>query len=665
MKKIVIVTDFQGQVGNEIERNLREVFNEKIFIEKVYVNKYEEGQQVQGDVLLFMLPSRVEQIQNALSPDANIVIVARTIREEEAFKIFEIPDGSTVLVVNDCYENTLQTISLLYKLRIRNLKLLPYDNTRNFSDITIAITPGESSRVPKHIKKIIDIGNRCLDSATMINIVNILGINDRYTNKRLLKYINRTANLEEGIKDQYRQLIIRQEQLNTIITISHEGVLLISEKGLVLLHNEQVEHYLEKPIIDGETQFQNLLEGTALENQMDFMDELIEINGKSFLVTKELVSHISNIEEYVVVFRDVTYIKQLEHSIWVKSESKGQRAKYNFDDIICKSKVMKQCLKKAIRFAANDLTVLIEGENGTGKELIAQSIHNHSARKHGPFIAINCAALPESLLESELFGYEKGAFTGARKEGKQGLFEQACGGSIFLDEIGDMPFSLQSRLLRVIQEKQIMRIGSNRVIEIDVRIISATNKNLFDSVKNRQFREDLYYRINVLPITVPPLRERKEDILLLFNTFLKEPSYVMPFHLRQILLDHRWDGNVRELKNIADYFKLMRETEEPYPPYLLAHSNSCSENHSKEFLEMTILRLCYESERHGISLGRQKLRDQIKQEGTFDVSEYQIRKQLEQIVKKGLMTIQKGRVGCRLTDEGRHIVKNLVNSNIN
>jgi transcriptional regulator with PAS, ATPase and Fis domain len=664
MKKVVIVTDFQGPVVKEIEKNLREVFNEKIIIEKVYVSKYEEGKQLEGDLLLFMLPSRVEHMRNALRADANIVIVSRTIREKKALKIFEIPEGSTVLVVNDCYENTLQTIALLYKLRIRNLKLLPHDNTIDFSDITIAITPGESFRVPKHIKKIIDIGNRCLDSATMINIVNILGINDRDTNKRLLKYINTTANLEEGIKDQYRRLIIRQEQLNTVIAISHEGVLLVSEHGLVLLHNEQVSCYLEKSIIDGETQLQSLLEGTALEDQMDFMDELIEINGKSFLVTKELVSHIPNMEEYAIIFRDVTYIKQLEQSIRVKLESKGYRAKYNFNDIVHKSKVMEQCLKKAMRFASNDLTVLIEGENGTGKELIAQSIHNHSTRKHGPFIAVNCAALPQSLLESELFGYEKGSFTGARKEGKRGLFEQACGGSIFLDEIGDMPFPLQSRLLRVIQEKQVMRIGSDFVIEVDVRIISATNKNLCNAVKNGQFREDLYYRINVLPINVPPLRERKEDILLLFNTFLKEPSYVMPFHLRQILLDYHWGGNVRELKNITDYFKLMRETEEPFPPYLLEHLNSHSDNDLKGYFEITILRLCYEAERQGVSLGRQKLRHQIEQEGIFDISEYQIRKQLEQIVKKGLMIIQKGRVGCRLTDEGRRIVESIEDDDI-
>ncbi|WDC84728.1 sigma 54-interacting transcriptional regulator [Caloramator sp. mosi_1] len=190
--------------------------------------------------------------------------------------------------------------------------------------------------------------------------------------------------------------------------------------------------------------------------------------------------------------------------------------------IITNSPKMKECINIAKKIAKSDYTVLINGESGTGKEMIAQSIHNYSNRSIYPFVAVNCAALPENLLESELFGYEKGAFTGALKEGKIGLFEIANNGTIFLDEIGDMPLKLQTRLLRVLQEKQIMRVGSDNIINVNVRVIAATNKDLKKLVDEGLFREDLYYRINVLPISLPPLRERKEDIMPLLESFLKE-----------------------------------------------------------------------------------------------------------------------------------------------
>ena len=183
---------------------------------------------------------------------------------------------------------------------------------------------------------------------------------------------------------------------------------------------------------------------------------------------------------------------------------------------------MEDCIQHAKAAAATEYTVLIIGESGTGKELIAQAIHNDSQRKNRPFVGVNCAAIPENLLESELFGYVGGAFTGADKNGKIGYFERANHGTIFLDEIGDVSPAMQAKLLRVIQERQIMRVGSDRVIDLDVRIIAATNKNLLEAVEKERFREDLYYRLNVLQIKMPPLRARKEDIAVLLEYFLKD-----------------------------------------------------------------------------------------------------------------------------------------------
>ena len=233
--------------------------------------------------------------------------------------------------------------------------------------------------------------------------------------------------------------------------------------------------------------------------------------------------------------------------------------RYDFQNIVTRSAAMQTVLEAVSRIAKTDSTVYVRGESGTGKELIARAIHLASNRKDKPFVAINCAALPETLLESELFGHEKGAFTGAVKSSK-GLFAQAHEGSIFLDEIGDMPLSIQAKFLRVLQERQFYPVGSEQPLEVDVRVIVATNKDLEEHVRQGLFREDLYYRIHVIPIVLPPLRERKEDIPVLVDHFLKKFCGQMnkdikgltPLAMQRLML-HDWPGNVRELENTIEY----------------------------------------------------------------------------------------------------------------
>jgi len=241
--------------------------------------------------------------------------------------------------------------------------------------------------------------------------------------------------------------------------------------------------------------------------------------------------------------------------------------KYGFSNIVARSDKMRKVLEGISRIANTDSTVLILGESGTGKDLIAKAIHLASERKDKPFVAINCAALPEALLESNLFGHEKGAFSGAIKDAK-GLFLQAHGGTIFLDEIGDMPLSIQAKILRVIQEKQFRPIGSEKLIEVNVRIIVATNKNLEEQVKQGLFREDLYYRIHVIPVYLPALRERKEDIPPLVDHFLEKSRLQMKKEIKgltpqamQKLMLYDWPGNVRELENVIEYAAAMTDKE--------------------------------------------------------------------------------------------------------
>jgi propionate catabolism operon transcriptional regulator len=239
-------------------------------------------------------------------------------------------------------------------------------------------------------------------------------------------------------------------------------------------------------------------------------------------------------------------------------------AKYNFTDIVYEDDIMGEIIERAQKVGQSDLTAIIYGESGTGKEIMASSLHNMSNRKSSPFVAVNCAALTESLLESELFGYEEGAFTGARKGGKPGLFELAHGGTVFLDEINSVSPTLQAKLLRVVEEKEVMRIGSDYVIPLDVRILSAANESLIDMVAEGRFRKDLFYRLNRLEIHLPPLRERRGDIYPIFKHFLHAslPDEMIQWPSEEEIKKlkyYQWPGNIRELKNVCERYVLFGE----------------------------------------------------------------------------------------------------------
>lgn len=262
-------------------------------------------------------------------------------------------------------------------------------------------------------------------------------------------------------------------------------------------------------------------------------------------------------------------INRLESTAYRRLKREQNIARYHFEEIAGKSPAITSAIKLAEKMARANAPILIHGESGTGKELFAQSIHNASARRSGPFVAVNFAALSEQLLESELFGYEEGSFTGAKRGGAAGLFEAANKGTLFLDEIGDAPLSFQVKLLRVLQEKQIRRVGSIKVIPIDVRIIAATHHDLNEHIRLKLFREDLYYRLNVLPLKLPPLRERKGDVLPLCYAAYKEcqPRYGDAQEYfsktREWLEGYSWPGNVRELRNVVEYLTSICPDEPP------------------------------------------------------------------------------------------------------
>ena len=256
------------------------------------------------------------------------------------------------------------------------------------------------------------------------------------------------------------------------------------------------------------------------------------------------------VRSVVNTFREIQSVREIAHQI------AGNHARYTFDSLIGDAPAFRRALETARKAADGDATVLLTGESGTGKEVFAQAIHNASARSNGPFVGLNCAALPRELIESELFGYAPGSFTGASRGGRPGKFELSSGGTIFLDEISELPFDVQAKLLRVLQERQIVRIGDTKPIDVDVRVIAASNRDLFDLVEANLFREDLYYRVHVLEVRVPALRERREDIPTLATTFLRKCATSLDKGVFRIeesafreLCDYAWPGNVRQLEN--------------------------------------------------------------------------------------------------------------------
>ena len=323
-------------------------------------------------------------------------------------------------------------------------------------------------------------------------------------------------------------------------------------------------------------------------------------------------------------------------------------AKHQFRDIIHTSADMDKAIDIARQIALTNHTVLIRGESGTGKELMAQSIHNASYRNKFPFVAVNCAALPDNLLESELFGYEAGAFTGAHTKGKVGLFEQANHGTIFLDEIGDISPKLQSRLLRTIQEHQIMRVGSDRMIEIDVRFITATNRNLEQAVREGTFRSDLFFRLNVLPVVIPPLRKRKDDILVLLQYFLGGDFKNITAQDLTLLSKYDWPGNIRELENVATYYKTLLSL----PEYITEQRFTDAAFTTEVDIQETVLKLIYSNTALSHGIGRSNLLQQLEQKG-ISISDGKLRNILDQMQTAGLIEIGKGRYGTRITEKGK------------
>ncbi|SMF35808.1 sigma-54-dependent Fis family transcriptional regulator [Desulfovibrio gilichinskyi] len=401
------------------------------------------------------------------------------------------------------------------------------------------------------------------DTGTVIGVLQVSGPSSEVH----LHTLGMIVAAVEAIKDQIRiknknyELNVLNNSLNNIFHTMSDGAIIINKEGRIIQVNPPATQILGadikgkyvREILGKSPKILEKLEKEKEHKEMEMMVETTKGRCHCLVTTKPLKDGDGNSNGAVLFLNQINNIKKLVNRF------SGSQASFNFTDIIGSSSKLQDAIRIAKGAASSTSNILISGESGTGKELFAQAIHNQSPRQNGPFIALNCAALPRELISSELFGYNEGAFTGARRGGRPGKFEMADGGTLFLDEIGDMPIDQQAILLRVLQDKKITRIGGDHTIPVNVRFVCATNKNLQKEVHKENFRADLYYRLNVIHVRVPPLRDRMEDLIDLFNYLLKKICTrldrhidCVPDNLLQQLMKYEWPGNIRELENVVE-----------------------------------------------------------------------------------------------------------------
>ncbi|MGG2027154.1 sigma 54-interacting transcriptional regulator [Gottfriedia sp. S16(2024)] len=642
--------------------------------EYITINSYaiDEGElkEFKDEIILFSsAEAKVETEKFAQISAKKIIVGKRTLNHENVDKLLRIEEGTKVLVVNDDFHSTVELIQSLYQLGINHLEYFPFKSDQfYYPDINLAVSPGETHLSPSYIKRVLDIGVRLIDISTILQIIEYFQFNDNIATLISEKYLRNIIELHRELLNAEQSAKKVNRHIQSVVNAVDDGILAIDGYKRITVLNER--------IIDLFKLSNNSYEGSYLEDiiKQQNIREFI-LNGteesKFFsignidIVIYRTISHED--DRIVVTFKSVNQAFEIEKTAQREFRKQGFYARYDFADIIGEDYTILECKRIATKLAKAEHPILIQGETGTGKELFAHAIHKQSNRKNGPFLAINCSAFTESLLESELFGYEDGTFTGAKKGGKKGLFEIADGGTIFLDEIGDISLNVQSHLLRVLQEQEIRRIGGRKIIPINVRIIAATNKDIHHKISDGSFRSDLYYRLNVLNLIIPPLRLRRTDIPLLVQHFISKSGKGVSIEEEALkeLMGLNWFGNIRELKSVIDYMLTVCEgntiSQNDFPHYNYTVNSEHPKSDQNQFelptsvLEIeesvTILETIKKCNDLGKAASRDLISSSSEEKGRY-LSPQQIRLRLEIMGNKGLITKGRGRAGTKITTNG-------------
>lgn len=655
MKNVAIVSlgEYTGlTIKNQIEDIVDEDINISIFnIDNIEIFK------LKWDLIIFssetvknILITKIENIENT-------VVLKRSISHNCIDELLKLKKGEKVLLVNDHKESCEISIKQLKKQGIDHIKYYKYyPGISKYEKVDIAVTPGEVDLVPNYIKRVIDIKSRKMDITSLTEILIKLNLISKYRDLLSAYYYKDIVNISKKYITMANESNKLKNLLNFILDNNQEGIIYTNIENKVLILNEKALKLLK---IDRE----NIIDKNIYELFADLKNDIIIIDNKELLITKRNLNNSEYIGNLIII-NEVNSIYKIDEELRKKKKYTNNNTKYTFNDIIGESDSNIKNIKLAKKISKTNSTVLIQGESGTGKEILSQAIHNESKRKEYPFIAVNFAAISENLIESELFGYEEGAFTGAKKGGKDGLFKKAHRGTIFLDEIGDAPLHIQTKLLRVLQEREITPVGSTDIIPIDVRVIAATNKDLLNEIKNNKFREDLFYRLNVMPIYTIPLRERKEDIINSLRYYLLKLGNIDDIYCFfekdtiEFLVNYNWPGNFRELVNIVEYLINIKEDNikiniYDLPKYILENKeieNISTNDLDKE--ELWVLSKIYNYN----GIGRRNLSNISYEEG-INLGEGKLRRIINLLKDRDYVTVDKGLNGTKITKKGIKRVK--------
>ena len=589
------------------------------------------------------------------------LIATRTVNFETIDALFKIGKGERVYVFNDAEPTTYQFMEHLKNIGLEDIEMVPYfPGIEVDKRIRYAISPGTLDRMPENVPHIINVGPRLFGMETIHQILKAAGLLDTLGKSYSEKYLSKVIDITKRSARYASEVNALNERLSLILSGIDEGVMVVDARNKISIINKPLLEFLSMPYrnfsgeaIDSVIKNQDIVDFCLGIKQSD--ESIFELNTASLLFMRQKMSTGDRI----------IFVKNIEARILESSRlnrelvKRGHVAKYTFDHILGQSPAIMEAKFIAHRLAKSELTILIEGESGTGKELFASAIHGASNRASQAYLAINFSAFTDELIESELFGYEDGAFTGAKKGGKVGLFEMANGGTLFLDEIGDISPKMQTKLLRVLQEGEIIRVGGTIIQSVDVRIVAATNKNLSEMVDRGEFRQDLYYRLKMGTVKLPPLRERRADIPLLIEHFL-QGEYTITESAEALLVENPWHGNIRELKGTLEYMKAISDTRtltENTLPKTLERIGEWQSTLTEA--EYTILKVVAECNQKGISCGRQNI--QAMTSPVLGLTENQIRSRVNKLVSKGYLIAQKGRSGNVVTEKGLRELKQTTN----
>ncbi|WP_332695558.1 sigma 54-interacting transcriptional regulator [Halalkalibacter lacteus] len=667
MPKFLTIVSLHKNTLVAFEKEITGMFQDNVKIKQYCFEDETIYEGIDGDVILISNYKVFEQARRYIkNGNAAVIIARRTLSEQGMKKIKNLQKGTNAILYNVTLEMAIETISTIYQLGIRQINLIPAHKDMNpLPNVDLVITPGEQLETAIDVEKI-DIGSRILDLSTYMDILAKMDSNHPMLEEKVKLHFANIVPISYGLDNILDKKDQLASQLDLFLQIIPNGIIAIDSFGMVTIFNDTAANLVHKKpsTVIGqcyETVFPDLKFSKVLSGEMENVEELMNFGQTSIVVTINSLKMGNVITGAVARLVPYQETEKRQHRLRSQLLGKGFVPKYHFFHIIGESAPIKKQKKIAQRMATSDASILINGESGTGKELFAQAIHNHSPRSQYAFVAFNCAALPEQLLESELFGYVEGAFTGARKGGKPGLFEHGHLGTVFLDEIGEMPKVLQARLLRVLQEKEVMRVGGDSIIPVDIRIIAATNRDLKSEVAQGKFREDLYYRLNVLPLSIPPLRERTEDILPLFSYFIQDHDIILTEEARHYIEHYPWPGNIRELENCANYLlNYGKRIVEPIDLPIFKETNVAQVDNASAYqtieqdltcTEMLLLDILYQSFLAKKRVGRKRIAEVAFKRDTF-LSEQQLRSYLTSMKERGLVEITQGRGGTTITQNG-------------